>query len=175
MLLDYRRMLSDGEYQKRNEYLCQSVLKIVREKDFKTIHTFLPIRRNGEPDMTPIFKTLWDEGRRIMVSKTDFESKVMAHFWLELETKLEINRLGIPEPINAKPTTMQEADAILVPLLAGDKHGSRIGYGGGFYDRLLANYTGESIGLSLATLFDHLGTEEWDVPVSHVLFYSLDS
>ena len=50
------------------------------------------------------------------------------------------NHWGIPEPVGAPAAEVAPAalDAVLVPLLACDAHGQRVGYGGGFYDRFLA-------------------------------------
>lgn len=171
IILDYRRLLAPEEYQKRNASLCEQALDLVRSKDFKTIHCFLPIAKNKEPDFTPIFENLWSENRRIMVSQTDFAAQSLSHFWLTKETKLVENNWGIPEPVDAEPAQIHEADLILVPLVAADKKGNRIGYGGGFYDRLLVGYAGASAGVCISPLLDNVGTDEWDMPVKQVLFF----
>ena len=95
----------------------------------------------------------------------------MSHFWLQADTELILNRLNIPEPVNAAPAKIDESDLVIVPLLIADHSGNRLGYGGGFYDRLLSNYSGHSVGLCLSPLVDRLGTETWDIPVKQVLFY----
>lgn len=170
-LLQYRRLLPQEEFDRRNRYLCEELLKLIRHNDFQSIHCFLPITRNREPDLTSLFSTLWAEGRKVLVSKSDFENKIMEHFWLDYHTKLNTNHLGIPEPVSAKSADIEEADLIILPLMAVDKKGNRIGYGGGFYDRLLSGFSGETVGVSLSSLFDDLGTDEWDIPVKQVLFY----
>lgn len=169
MALQYRQLLSEEEYQRRNTSLCNQLLELIQERDFKTIHVFLPISKNREPDFMALFPILWSEGRRIMASKTNVQSKTQTHFWLEPITKIVQSTWGIPEPAGAAQATIQEADVIVVPLLLADKNGHRIGYGGGYYDRLLKGTKAYTVGVSVGALVDFLPTDAWDVPIHVVL------
>ncbi len=171
LILDCRRLLAEGEFKKRNADLCDQVLSLIREKDYQSIHFFLPIERNREVDFTALFPVLWAEGRKIMLSKTDFTTKQMSHFWFDPKTKLVKNKFDIPEPADGLEAPLDQADLMLVPLLIADHSGNRLGYGGGFYDRLLANFGGHSVGVCLSPLVDKLGTEPWDIPVKQLLFF----
>lgn len=168
--LQDRKALSEQAFGKKNQSLALKLQHLVTENEFKTIHTFLPISKNQEPDMTSLFDRWWKDGRKIMVSKTDFKSKKMTHYWLTPETTLEINPSGIPEPLDAELANFQGADMVIVPLLIGDKQGNRIGYGGGYYDKLLKEFRGKSVGLSLFPLVASLETDSWDVPLDVILF-----
>jgi len=170
LALQDRQLLSEEEFQKRNNSLIEQLQKLVVENNLKIIHTFLPISKNREPDMASLFESWWKKGRKIMVSKTDFKSKQMTHYWLNPETELETNSWGIPEPVKAEPADFNDADLVIVPLLVGDKHGNRIGYGGGYYDKLLKGFRGRSAGLSLLPLVDRFETNSWDVPLDVILF-----
>ncbi|MCP4457138.1 MAG: 5-formyltetrahydrofolate cyclo-ligase [Cytophagales bacterium] len=165
-----RKALSSAVFEKKNKSLVQQLQAFVLKEDFKIIHTFLPIAKNHEPDMTSLFKGWWKEGRRIMVSKIDLKTKQMTHYWFRQETKLETNSWDIPEPANAKSADFNEVDLVIVPLLLGDMQGNRIGYGGGYYDQLLGGFNGQTVGLSLLPLMDQIETEEWDVPLDVILF-----
>ncbi len=170
ILLDYRRALRKDHFQKRNEQLCQNLLEFIYDNNHKIIHTFLPIDRNKEPDITGIFDGLRKTGCEIMISKTDFKEKTQQHFYLLEETLLAKNKMGIPEPVDAEETNIKKADLILVPLLAADKKGNRIGYGGGYYDRLLKETAAAKLGLSLSPLLDEIvQVEEWDIKIDEVL------
>jgi len=168
--LDQRRLLPISEYRKRNSILCENIHRLIRENNFKIIHTFLPITKNSEPDVTSLFKEWWNEGRKIMVSKTDIKTKTMSHFWFEKTTQVKTNSWGIPEPLDAEPANFQATDLVIVPLLIGDKQGNRIGYGGGYYDKLLHGFRGQTVGLSLSPLVDQLETDPWDIPLNTILF-----
>jgi 5-formyltetrahydrofolate cyclo-ligase len=79
--------------------------------------------------------------------------------------------LGIPEPPPTAPRV--RPDVLLVPLLAADRAGNRLGQGGGYYDRTLAalRATGPVLAIGIAwdvQLADHVATESWDQPVDAV-------
>ena len=79
---------------------------------------------------------------------------------------------GIPEPIADDPVADDETALVLMPGLAFDPQGHRIGYGGGFYDKFLAADPGHPT-LALCYAFQmlpHLETEEFDIPVDTVLW-----
>lgn len=169
-MLEYRQLLSLDCYTLRNQVLCQKVLKRIQEEKIKVIHSFLPIAKNREPDLSSIFSELRMSGSKIMVSKTDFQKRTLTHYFLEEDTMLAKNRLGIPEPEGAEPANPDDIDLILVPLAAADKINQRIGYGGGFYDRLLADSQAVKIGICLSPLLDEIAQmEEWDVRLDAVL------
>ena len=172
MALHYRQLLSEEEYQRRNDSLNKQLLAYIHERDAKAVHVYLPISKNREPDFTSLFPLLWQEGRRIMTSKTDVKSKTQTHFWLEADTQIVRSRWGIPEPEHAPLANIEDADLILVPLLLADKKGHRIGYGGGYYDRLLKDVQAHTIGVSLGSLVDRIDVDAWDVPLNEVLAYS---
>ena len=97
-------------------------------------------------------------------------TKIMQHFVWDDATTFMPNRWGIdePDPISSQPLATQLIDAVLVPLLAFDKQGYRVGYGGGYYDRFLAGCRPDTmrIGVSffepIAAISD---VNEWDIPL----------
>jgi 5-formyltetrahydrofolate cyclo-ligase len=64
---------------------------------------------------------------------------------------------------------MSEVDVVLVPSVACDRQGYRLGYGGGFYDRFLANRALYTVGITFADYhLEQLPSETWDVPLNVV-------
>ena len=86
----------------------------------------------------------------------------MDHILFDEDLQFELDRFGIPEPIGGEQIDLAEIDMILVPLLVFDRTGNRIGYGGGYYDRLLVDLPERvvKVGLSLAGPVDLLSTTE---------------
>ena len=165
-ILSYRKQMASSEFAFRNDLLCQRLKGMVEQRGFEVIHTFLPIGRNKEPDATVLFSWLWENGKTIVVSKTNFERRNMDHFILEEDTVLEENHVGIKEPVSAKAAAIEKVDLVLVPLVVADKLGNRVGYGGGFYDQLLAGTKALKVGLSLSSPLDEiLQADEWDIPI----------
>ncbi|GEO05710.1 5-formyltetrahydrofolate cyclo-ligase [Adhaeribacter aerolatus] len=108
-------------------------------EDIKAVHVFLPIRLKNEIDTWPIIRKLQAEYPHIQViaSVSDLQEFTLTHHWLLPETELVENKWGIPEPRGAEAIPVEKIDMVLVPLLAFDQQGHRVGYGKGFYDRFL--------------------------------------
>ena len=134
----------------------EALLNLVQDGNKKVIHTFLPISRNREVDTRPAVDQWLEEGRQVIVSATDFKTRKMTHYHYDHQIVLQSDQMGIPSPVEGNQTNLNNIDVILVPLLGVDKLGYRIGYGGGYYDQLLAGISPSvlKVGLSLGTPFD---------------------
>jgi 5-formyltetrahydrofolate cyclo-ligase len=123
----------------------------------KTIHIFLPIAEKKEPDTFLFIDWLQvnHPDIKILVPKADFDTALMQHYVYEGRDGLEKNLYDILEP--AKGSVYDgEIDLVLVPLLAFDCHGYRVGYGKGFYDRFLTGLSTRKIGLSFFEPIDNI-------------------
>jgi len=87
--------------------------------------------------------------------------------------ELELHRYGYQQPVKDAPITNPNIlDIVLVPGLAFDKSGNRLGYGMGFYDRLLAQLRPDCLRVAItcdALFVDELPAEAHDVPMTHVI------
>lgn len=168
--LNYRKILASKEYKKRNSLIVSKLNDLLERKKVESIHVFLAIADNKEPDISPMLPLLWRRQVKTITSVTNFSKKEMYHYKLDSSTKLEPNHLRIPEPSNADSIGMDAIGAILVPLLVADKRGNRIGYGGGFYDKLLSKTKAIKIGLSLGNPVDEIKqTDDWDIPLNYLI------
>lgn len=151
-----RRLISEEEFEIRNTLITEKLYSFFRDIQSHCIHSFLPIKKNKEPDTMRLIQFLREEQKEVVVSKSDFENYTMKHFLYDDELVLEVNSYGIPEPIDGVQVSVEEIEIVLVPLLSFDKEGHRLGYGKGFYDRFLAEVNPEAkkIGISLAGPFD---------------------
>jgi 5-formyltetrahydrofolate cyclo-ligase len=170
LFLDYRRLLGQETFELRNRALCQNLLSFILKGKFKAIHTFMSIKRNNEVNISCIFDQLRKSGCNIMTTKTDFANRKMEHFYLDENTALVENKLGIPEPVDARRAEFSKADLILIPLVVADRVNNRIGYGGGYYDQLLVDCRGKKLGLSLSPLLDKIqDLNDWDIKLDGIL------
>ena len=134
----------------------------------KTIYGYLPY--NQEVRTIPMLEQGIRDGKRIAVPKVFGDE--MKFIYLDDFTKIEKGYCGIPEPIDDGPVADDPTALVLMPGLAFDPQGHRIGYGGGFYDKFLAAEPNHPT-LALCYEFqmvDYLETEEFDVPVDCVLW-----
>lgn len=107
---------------------------------FSKVHCFLPIERFNEIDTHLILERLWTEFPQIetVVPRVNPETNLIENLRYDRKTELQLNSWGIHEPAHDRIVETEKIDLFLVPLLCFDERGYRVGYGKGFYDRLLA-------------------------------------
>ena len=168
--LAQRRALTPTEVKRRSQLISGHFFKYVENEGLADepgfVHSFLPIRRHNEVDTWPIITCLWAQFAHLDVSVPvmDTATRQMTHYTIFPETPLVDNKLGIPEPVlqDRSPTDLGLVKVVLVPLLAFDLRGHRVGYGGGYYDRFLSGDVPHSrkIGLSLFGPVDSINDVE---------------
>ncbi|GAA0331134.1 5-formyltetrahydrofolate cyclo-ligase [Oceanobacillus sp. FSL W7-1293] len=119
-----------------------------------------------------IMEKAWEKGKIIASPKCIVKTKEMQYYaWNQLD-QIEAGYAGIKEPIPEKTTPIAPADIdlLLVPGVIFDKDGYRIGYGGGYYDRMLADYKGVTISLCTEKqLVERIPRESHDLPVELII------
>lgn len=134
----------------------------------KTIYGYLPY--NQEVRTVPILEQALQDGKQVAVPKVYGEE--MRFILLTDLAMVEAGYAGIPEPVADGPVAQDPTALVLMPGLAFDPDGHRIGYGGGFYDRFLEQEPGHpTVALCYRfQMLDRLETQEHDVPVDKVIW-----
>lgn len=163
-----KRAMTEEEIVERSNALAEKFYNSPAYQAASTIYGYLPY--NQEVRTVPMLQRALDEGKRVAVPKVYGEE--MRFIYLEDLTQVSKGYAGIPEPIADAPVADDKRALVLMPGLAFDPQGHRIGYGGGFYDRFLAQ---EPHHPTLALCYEfqmqaHLDTEEFDIPVDTVLW-----
>jgi 5-formyltetrahydrofolate cyclo-ligase len=114
------------------------------------------------------------DGKRVAVIVTDVASKALRFSEIKsFEEELAPGPFGIlePRPGNLRPVSLERADVILVPLVAWDERGHRLGYGQGYFDRALAGGKKiKKVGLALESQrLSRIPTSERDVPLDVIV------
>lgn len=132
----------------------------------KTIYVYLSANQEVRTD--GIIRRARKDGKRIAAPKVC--GKELRFFYLEDDTKLAASSFGILEPVDAQAAEDPTA-LVLLPGLAFDRLGYRLGYGGGYYDRFLAREPQHPTVALCYTfqLLDRLPTDPHDVPADTVL------
>ena len=168
-----RQQLTDEELALRSQQVANQFFSHIPLEQVNTLHTYLPIGRRRELDPAPILEKLRREYShiRLVVSRTLWEQREMEHVYWDEDVVLQHNQLDIPEPVGGELCPIEKIDAVLVPLLAFDRQGHRLGYGAGFYDRFLATCDSHilSVGLSLFPPLEEPieGVFPTDIPLTH--------
>ncbi|MGI4886337.1 MAG: 5-formyltetrahydrofolate cyclo-ligase [Janthinobacterium lividum] len=137
-----RGALTAAEVTSRSAQLNAQLFQHFAVAGWQWLHVFLPLAAKHEPDTWAIIRHIWAERLpvRLAAPVVQPDGISLKHYELTAATPLVANRWGIPEPVGAPAAAVAPAalDAVLVPLLACGAAGQRVGYGGGFYDRFLA-------------------------------------
>jgi 5-formyltetrahydrofolate cyclo-ligase len=161
---EQRKLLSTFQI----ELLSQYLLKQFQKLDFSaisSIHIFLPIAEKKEPDTFLLIDWLLKEHPeiKIVVPKADFERGIMSHHLYPGREALTKNLYNILETLDSDFYSA-EVDLVVIPMLAFDLKGYRVGYGKGFYDRFLQTITALKVGLCFFPAIDSIeDVNEYDV------------
>ena len=163
-----KRAMTEEEIVDRSEKLGQLFVQSEAYRKAKTVYGYLPY--NQEVRTVPMLEQALRDGKRVAVPK--IYGDTMKFLYLDDLSKVEKNDMGIPEPIADTPVAEDKTALVLMPGLAFTEQGDRMGYGGGFDDRFLAEEPDHPT-LALCYAFqivDSLPTEEFDIPVDTVLW-----
>ena len=163
-----KRAMSIEEIEERSARLGELFAGTDAYRNAKTVYGYMPY--NQEVRTVPILERAILDGKRVAVPKVYGDT--MRFIYLDDLTQVEKSDMGIPEPIADKPVADDKTALVLMPGLAFDEAGHRIGYGGGFYDKfLMAEPDHPTVALCYDfQMFAHLDTEEFDIPVDLVLW-----
>ena len=163
-----KRALTPEQIETRSSILADRLYKTPQYRDCGSLYAYLSF--NQEVRTNPIIERAWADGKRVAVPKVVGDE--MIFIWIDsFENMAPQGAYGITEPIENGPVADDETALILMPGLAFDPLGHRVGYGGGFYDRYLAAQPHHpTVALCYDfQMFDHLDVDDYDVPVDVII------
>ena len=165
---ELKRAMTEEQIVSASQRLGEKFLASDYYKNAKTIYGYLPY--NQEVRTVPMLEQALKDGKKVAVPKCYGDE--MRFIYMDDLSLVENGYANIPEPIADGPVAEDTTALVLMPGLAFDPEGHRIGYGGGFYDKFLAS---EPDHPTLALCYDFqmvesLPTEEYDIPVDCVLW-----
>lgn len=163
-----KRAMTQQQIEETSRKLGDLFVATKQYQQAKTIYGYLPY--NQEVRTIPMLERALLDGKRVAVPKVYGEE--MRFIYITDLTQVEKGYAGIPEPIADAPVADDPTALVLMPGLAFDREGNRIGYGGGFYDKFLAS---EPEHPTVALCYDFqmmekLETDVFDIPVDCVLW-----
>lgn len=172
-LLAARRSVSDGARADEARSLADHVNAVVDSGG--TVCAYVPV--GAEPGSIEMLDVLLRRANRVLlpVARTTADNSPVALQWGEYRPgQLVAARFGLLEPAGPwlPATALAEASVVLVPTLAVDRTGVRLGRGRGFYDRTLVNRNPHARLVAVIRdeeLLDELPHEPHDVPMTHAL------
>ncbi len=134
-----RRQLPSSRIEAKSRQIAENFFSEVSLAGVEVLHCFLAIKKFNEIDTFGIIQMLWTtfSDLRVAVPKVNSSTGEIESYIFTPETPLVENKWGIREPASGIAVGAEEIGMVLVPGLAFDVHGHRVGYGNGFYDRFL--------------------------------------
>ncbi|MHB1927117.1 MAG: 5-formyltetrahydrofolate cyclo-ligase [Leptospirillum sp.] len=165
-ILEVRDNISAKDRAERSAEIRRRVLETVRKYVPETLHLFLSF--GSEPDTLPLLEPIWQMGIKTVVPVVLRTGIVLVPY--AEGTPLKPGPFGIGEPPVSKTVSPDSVDLFLLPGIAFDRSGGRLGYGKGYYDRLLTGLSSPRIALAFhEQIIDRTPLLENDILVDAII------
>ncbi|MCL2446115.1 MAG: 5-formyltetrahydrofolate cyclo-ligase [Oscillospiraceae bacterium] len=167
-LLAQRAAILPQAKQAWDAALCQAIITHPAFISAREILGFFPI--GTEPDIKPVLEHALAQNKALYLPCCTPETRTMTFRRVDALNELVPGAHNIPEPLPTNCALRITHYALcLVPGLAFDDRGYRLGYGGGYYDRFLANFQGRTLGICYAAMIGEIPTGPHDLSVDVVV------
>lgn len=164
-----RRKLGGFRRHLANRAIVAAIRSLPAYRAARSLALFWPA--DGEPDIRGIAAHARARGKRVYLPVVEHSGRMRFAAW-PAGGRLRKNRYGIPEPFGRRLASAASLDLLIMPLVAFDARGHRLGMGGGYYDRALANrrLRPALVGAAFSCQETRaLPTMPWDVPMDLVV------
>ncbi len=132
--------MSSFKSDERRDFSNSIATRLFHDFDFssfRVVHLFLSIDSNNEVDTRPIIDRLRSDHPPVTIAVPRVNGDDLETVLFDRSTTLKPSNWNVPEPTDDRFVDPKQIDLVIVPLLAFDRRGYRVGYGKGFYDRFL--------------------------------------
>ncbi len=166
-VLDARDRLTADERAAKSREIGKQLFALPEFSAARVIMLFASFR--SEVDTVPMIRQALLSGKRVILPKVT--GKVLELFEIaDYDLDVVSGVWGIPEPRTGRPGRVEDVDLMVVPGVAFDERGNRIGYGAGYYDKLLPSFRGSTVALAFeAQIVTNVPVDPHDVPVGKIV------
>jgi len=163
-----RRLLDPTWISKASLQITDALQSLEPFQAAKTIALYKAI--SGEVDLERLFPLCWETRKSTCIPVFNKQLRCYEMASINETTPFQTGNYGIQEPVSPALIPMGSIDLIVVPGVAFDPSGNRLGRGGGYYDRLLNGYSG----ITVAVAFDfqvlpEIPCDDHDIPVDYLV------
>lgn len=163
-----RRGLTEQERQCKSAAIGERLFRMAQYRHARTVMVYLSAF--GEVETTGIMEHAFAAGKKVVVPVSIRESHTIRPSYIASAAELAPGAYGIPEPAVIAPAHMDALDLILVPGLAFDRRGGRIGFGKGYYDRFLEQVRAPKIALAYSfQIISDVHAQAHDVKMDYII------
>lgn len=171
----WRKSLPPEEARRKSLRIASLLNGLPEYANAKTVLFYVSAKAN-EVDTHGLMREALMRDVRVLVPVTDFDNHVLSVAQIRALEELVPARFGLLEPAadSICPASVDDADAVIVPGVAFDRQCRRVGFGGGYYDRLLSQTRAPAIGLAYdGQMAAEVPADVYDMPVDIVVTESL--
>jgi 5-formyltetrahydrofolate cyclo-ligase len=132
-----RASLSSEEIEEKSGLICRRLLEVLDGTDPLMVYASKPLEVNTKV----LIGHLISQGKTVIVPIIEKDTKTLRLSYLKDPDVLQVSTFHVPEPVGCElPALASDIKAVIIPMLAFDKKGNRLGYGAGYYDRFLSSH-----------------------------------
>ncbi|MCF6095243.1 5-formyltetrahydrofolate cyclo-ligase [Microaerobacter geothermalis] len=168
-ILFMRNQMTEKERREASQQIINNLKNTGALDQYDTWMLFVSF--GTEVNMIPLIEEGWDQGKKIILPKTENKNKEIVPYVVEKWNQLKRGSFGILEPIPEqceRVKKLEEIPLIIVPGVAFDLDGGRIGYGAGYYDRFFHKLTHNPLKVAVSfqcQVVEKVPTDIYDVKV----------
>lgn len=163
-----RHAMNKAEVTEKSRAAAKAFLESGLYKNAKQIMIYLPL--GNETDTSGIISAAFRDGKQLVLPVTDPKTGEITPYLYQKDTKLKKGAFSVTEPADAEPADMSKTDVVIVPGVAFDRAGNRVGFGKGCYDRVLKDTTAVKVGFCYGfQVCGKIPAEEHDVKMDFLI------
>lgn len=166
-----RRRIADAVRDARSAAIADRLVELPAWRSARVIHSYVGAVE-GEVGTRDLVRRALAEGRTVACPRVRWSPRGLDSFAIRSLDDLVESRRGLwePDPRRTEPVSDAELDLVVVPGLAFDRRGWRVGFGAGLYDRFLAGVDAPRVGLAFSLQIEpSLPVEPHDEPVDWIV------
>lgn len=174
-VLEMRRALDPEVRHVLSLSIGERVARLPAYREARVVHAYVGAV-DGEVETRALVERALRAGKRVLCPRVARRPRRLEHYEIASLDELELTAFGLWEPVPARARHLPAdelaglLDLVLVPGIAFDRHGWRIGFGAGYYDRFLARVTATTVALAYSLqVCDAVPHEPHDVPVDRIV------
>lgn len=169
-ILNVRNNMSKEDVKKNSNAIMDKITSLDIYEQSKVVFIYMDFK--NEVMTSNLIKRMLSEKKRVVIPYTDNINTVLIPSEITKESDLKLNSFGYYEPKSILPVNIEEIDLVIVPGVVFDKNLNRIGFGKGYYDKILNRLKPSAKKVAVAHEFqvlENIPAEEHDVKMDMII------
>lgn len=169
-VLNIRNSMSIENVEKNSSIIIDKIVNTDIYKQSKVVFIYMDF--NKEVMTSQLIKRMLSEKKRVVIPYTDKINTELIPSEITKQADLKLNSFGYYEPVSIMPVDPEEIDLVIVPGVVFDKQLNRIGFGKGYYDKILIKLKPSAVKIAVAhefQVFELIPTEEHDIKMDMII------